>query len=621
MKPDEIVDRDRVLAMAAQAYKAKCWDDAERLCRRALDLDADCVPAQVTLGVLCCKLGRFLEAAEFLDSALRQDPEIFEALMWRSTVARKTNDSIGALDFAQRAVKLQETNFQAHNNLGLIFLDAGFPTEALESLKRAHSLNPGRAATLHNLGIAHMQLSQPALGLSLLLQAEALDASSVDRLISIATAYSELGRPLEAIKTAERAAALDPSSSEAQLCLAGSLLDIGDVSKAHQHLGEAIALDQTGKNVYSIAAKLQQMGKGDEANASYRKEIELRPNQGLVYSSLIHNMKVSETDQVLIDKMLDLIRNPRFSPKDLAALHYALGKAFGDLGQYSESMHHYEEANGLELQMRRVCAAFDAASYRRSHDRMMAVCDANRQRIQGGSGNSSHLPVFIVGMMRSGTTLVEQILSRHQRFSAAGELSFWPQNAHRVFEESPTNIAEEYLRILRSFGADALRVSDKMPRNYESIGPICSIFPNAKIIHIVRNPIDTCLSIFITPNKVAVEYAHVKRNIACAYREYQRLMEYWKSGLAVESLYEIQYEALVDDPKVVIRGLVEFCGLEWDDACLSPENNDKRVSTPSLWQVRQPINPSSIGRWRKYEAWIPEFLELGGAPDRAQARS
>jgi len=151
---------------------------------------------------------------------------------------------------------------------------------------------------------------------------------------------------------------------------------------------------------------------------------------------------------------------------------------------------------------------------------------------------------------------------------------------------------------------------DKMPGNYSHLGLIHVGLPNAKIVHVRRNPIDTCLSIWTTPNSAHIAWGNDKRAIVFAYREYLRIMEHWRETLPSDRLLEIDYEDLVSNPADVTQKMLAFCGLEWEDACLHPEDNSRAVATPSDWQVRQPINRNSIDRWRKFEPWLDEFLEL-----------
>jgi hypothetical protein len=221
-------------------------------------------------------------------------------------------------------------------------------------------------------------------------------------------------------------------------------------------------------------------------------------------------------------------------------------------------------------------------------------------------------------MMRSGTTLTEQILSSHPTVSAAGEQWFWPQRAYQADDRArmevktshAISLAREYCRTLRQVAPGSAHITDKLPGNYLHLGLLYLALPNAKVIHTRRNPLDTCLSIYFTPNPTAPDFAHAPDDIVFAYEQYLRLMVHWRNVLPSSWLHEIFYEDLVEDSEPIIRSMVDFCGLEWDDACLKHQENAKTVRTPSWWQVRQPMYKTSKGRWKKYEPWLGDFSKL-----------
>jgi hypothetical protein len=221
-------------------------------------------------------------------------------------------------------------------------------------------------------------------------------------------------------------------------------------------------------------------------------------------------------------------------------------------------------------------------------------------------------------MIRSGTTLVEQILSSHPEIGGAGEQTFWLDNwrsALTTGQEAvdPTGIqlaGSRYVALLNRIAPGKRRVVDKMPSNYPGLGIIYLALPKAKVIHVRRHPVDTCLSIYATPNRRHADFMHDRDNIVTAYRQYQRIMDHWRSTLPAGYLMEIDYEDLVCNSEAVSRTMIEFCGLNWSDACLRPEQNRKPVVTPSAWQVRQPIYSTSSGRWRRFEPWLGAFAEL-----------
>ncbi|MGH7119615.1 MAG: sulfotransferase family protein, partial [Acetobacteraceae bacterium] len=228
-------------------------------------------------------------------------------------------------------------------------------------------------------------------------------------------------------------------------------------------------------------------------------------------------------------------------------------------------------------------------------------------------------PILIVGMPRSGTTLVEQILSAHPAVAAGGELTYWA-DLHRgpLGENEPVasaqGIAGNYLTLLRGISPDALRVTDKLPVNYENLGLIHQLFPRAFIVHCRRHPADTCLSIYMTHFSSRLAD---RGDLIFLYRQYERLMAHWRAVLPAERFTEIDYETLIADPEPAIRSLIAFCKLDWNDACLAPQRNRRPVTTASVWQARQPIYARSVDRWRHYEPWLDELRELLSPADVA----
>jgi hypothetical protein len=230
----------------------------------------------------------------------------------------------------------------------------------------------------------------------------------------------------------------------------------------------------------------------------------------------------------------------------------------------------------------------------------------------------SDMPILVVGMIRSGTTLLEQIISNHPDVAAAGELTYLTRRATSVFNvetggidpNEATLYAKGYLDLLGGIGNGTRHVTDKLPNNFLVLGLIHMLLPNARIIHCRRHPLDTCISIYTTPFDDPINFAHDRDSIVYFYKGYQVLMEHWRSVIPQNRLLEIDYEDLVMDGEPVIRKVLDFCGLDWSNSCLHHEENTGAIRTPSWWQARQPIYSSSVGRWRNYEPWLGSLREL-----------
>jgi hypothetical protein len=310
-------------------------------------------------------------------------------------------------------------------------------------------------------------------------------------------------------------------------------------------------------------------------------------------------------------------------------LHYALGEAFHGRKDYDQAFIHFEAGNSL----RRKQSAYDPKDTSAKIDSLITFFDQERFSAMGSrSAVASDRPIFIVGMPRSGTTLVEQILSAHPQVFAAGELDFLKQLTQRMtliaqpstdfpgcLEGIPDGtlqkLAEDYINKLSRLAPNALRVTDKMPWNIHALGLIALMWPNAKIVHCVRGPMDTCFSCYRT---YFAENAHAYTcdlaELGHYFAQYRRLAEHWRSVLPVE-MWEVHYETLVEEPDIGIRSLVEFCGLPWDEGCLEFHTSGRPSKTNPL-EVRRPINAGSIGSWKKYESHLQPLQEALRAETR-----
>lgn len=291
-------------------------------------------------------------------------------------------------------------------------------------------------------------------------------------------------------------------------------------------------------------------------------------------------------------------------PPHGAALR-ACGKILDDLGDYAEAAAHLEAANRLDYTFRKLDRV---ALVKR---RLIAASPTGFSGARPDFALPDETPVLIVGMPRSGTTLVEQILSSHPAVAAGGELNYWGDVGGALLgedesEEVARRLSADYLTLLRRISPDAARVTDKLPSNCERLGLIRQVLPRAFVVHCRRHPVDTCWSIFTTHFRSRL--AH-RGDLVFYYRQYERILQHWWKVLPSGRQFEVDYEVLVTDPKPLVRQLVAFCGLEWHEACLAPHHNRRPVTTASVWQARQPIYRGSVARWRHYEPWLGELCE------------
>jgi tetratricopeptide (TPR) repeat protein len=375
----------------------------------------------------------------------------------------------------------------------------------------------------------------------------------------------------------------------------------------------------------SLANIRKQQGYLDEAVTLYEQALELKPDYAEAHYDLAQFKKFRPGDAELA-VLEALAANPeRLHPSRLHYIHFALGKAYEDLGQRDRAFEHWLQANALfrrQLQ-------YDSAAEQRSFEQIRQVFDASLLARLGGSGDPSPTPIFIVGMPRSGSTLVEQILASHPAVHGAGELPIlgslaanvtdtqgrpipYPLYVPALVPDQLRQLGQAYLAALPPLPAGKTRITDKMPANFWYVGLIRLMLPQAKIIHTLRDPVDTCLScfsrLFTNGQKFSYDLAELGRH----WRRYNDLMDHWRGVLPEGAMLDVRYEDVVDNLETQARRLIDFCGLPWDAGCLDFHKNLRPITSASDMQVRQPIYRSSVERWRPYEKHLgPLLAELG----------
>ncbi|MDR3692933.1 MAG: sulfotransferase [Fimbriimonas sp.] len=337
------------------------------------------------------------------------------------------------------------------------------------------------------------------------------------------------------------------------------------------------------------------------------------------FLSLTSARKMTEQDRSLLERMDALARSGSCDPLRQSELAYGLGKSFDDLGEYEAAIGQFDEANRICLQIYRPRRSFDRDQASAFTDFLIQNFTRENLDEWKDAGDLNPLPAFVVGMMRSGTTLTETILNAHSKIRGIGEQAFWTERAIEfVFKDEGglhvdmpmvRRFASDYLASIDSRDASIRYVVDKNPANFELLGVLHAAMPNSKLIHLNRHPVDNLLSLWMTPMSGNVAYASSRDNLVFAYREYQRLWEHWQEVLPQDRFKTVRYEELTGDPQTTIRSMLQFLELEVEEACFAPEQNKRAVLTPSVFQVRQPIHRGSQERWRRYEPWLGVFAE------------
>jgi tetratricopeptide (TPR) repeat protein len=588
----------------------------------ALRLKPDHAETFNNRGVALLSAGRSEEAVASFDQAIALKPNYAEALNNRGYVLvtlKRTAEGLASLD---SAVALKPDYSEAFNNRGEALRALGRFEEALASFDSALALNPRSAEAANNRGNALLSLQRPREALAAFDAALACDPLNARAHNNRGGAFRDLGRFEEALACYDAALAIDQNYAWAHNNRANVLNDLGRPQEALASYDRALALNANfveGHDNRGIL--LVELGRLDEAIQSIKQAIALAPQRIRSYYNLTLFSKTRPGDSH-IAAMESLARDmPSLSEGEQIDLNFALGKVFADLGDYERAFPRlsvgnalkrkqmrYHEATALEL-LARTRRAFPAALIRPGE----------------GRGDPSDIPVFVIGMPRSGTTLVEQILASHPSVHGAGEIKDFqkaavalgahgenalrfPEAGAALPDEEISRLGADYVARLRAMAPTATRIVNKTPENFRFLGLIHKALPNARIIHARRDPVDTCVSCFSQCFFEEVPYAYDLGELGRYYRAYEALMAHWRETLPQGSILEVQYEDVVADLEGQARRIVAHCGLDWDQACLDFHQSERSVRTASVTQVRQPIYKNSIGRWRAYEEFLGPLL-------------
>jgi tetratricopeptide (TPR) repeat protein len=613
-------DVERLLSLATDAYIDSRFNLSEVACDRALEREPQNPQALCIAGLLAATRGGFEIGIELLREAIERDPGSWVSWDGLATAFKETGRLVDAIEARHKALKLNPRDAHGLNELGVCYMGLGHIPEALHSLQGAVALAPEVASFHHNFGDALMQQGMTQ-------EARKEYRRAIRLAPTIPTSHAALSRSLfaegktkEGFESALRAYNVDPNGVVGLFEMANALSETARHEDALEYIDRLIDLQPKSAQAHAFKGRLlQQLGRFSDAEVSICDANRLDRTWVLPYMLFVKGRTFTNADRPFLASMQYLLNEIRLTAYDEENMHYSVGKALNDLREYEQAMFHFDRANSMaSVRVESSRPSFVRSNYSDVYDRMISrLGQAYFERNQG-HGSQSDTPVFIVGMIRSGTTLVEQILSSHPDVCAAGELPFWMSRGssfHQNLGENanPEEIAQlsaDYLSVLNDTCPNSPLVTDKMPQNFVALGLIHTAFPNARIIHCRRNPVDTCISIYTTPFQAGPDYLHRKENIVFAYKEYQRLMDHWRDVLPSDKFMEVEYEDLIANSSKVTRRMIEFLGLEWDDSCLRHEDNPNAVRTPSFWQARQPIYRTSVERWRHYEPWLGDFKEL-----------
>ena len=503
---------------------------------------------------------------------------------------------------------------------GTDHLSRGDYDKAVRCFHELLKLEPRHAVLRNNLGTAYWRLGRYE-------EAETQFRTAIGIKPGYAEAHCNLGgllrargRVSESEAPLRRALKLQPVDLDAQASLSATLLLLGRLSEAKSLLEKV--LKTAPRNVAALVGLGQiagTEGRLEEAETLYQRAAEIDSSAPSPWAAIAWLRRMSGADRAWVERA-ERLASAATSPLEEANLRYAMGKYYDDSGNFKRAFDNFRRANELR---RAAVAPYDRKSRVAFVDDLVRVYTREALAKSVPDSTDPEPAVLVVGMPRSGTTLVAQIIASHPQAHVAGELPFWSQVMHRhdrtirqrgLDTALRGKLAAQYRSELAQSAAGAARVVDKWTFNAEFLGVIHSALPGARVIHLRRNPIDTCLSCYFQQLSPEMNFTMDLADLAHYYREHERLMAHWRRVLPPGVLLEVPYEGLVADQESWTRRILEFIGLSWDERCLKYHDTQRTVATASFWQVRQPLYSSSVDRWRNYERFIGPLLGLKDLP-------
>ncbi len=575
-----------------------------------------------------------------------------DALLILGMIAHQQREFKVAVEHYQEFLGIKPRHAQTHDNLGLVLQELGRTELAIEHFNRSINIADDNASVYSHLADAYTRLQRWEEAIKSYQAALAIQTEDGVTVIKLGNVFYAAQRWPESIPLYEQALAMQPGNALVHRNLGVSLLNLGQLQMALKCFEQALSLhpDYTDARM-KLSEVLRQMGRAGEALVQLEQLIDLKPDETEAHISLAltlrqlgqtelaikrleqllvsrpdcsvayHHIALIKPKKELIPVVEKLVSRPNLSKENTIYCHFALGNLLNHSKSFDQAFSHFLKANTLQ----RETFSYDPMGNAQNVNSLIKVYSNGFFQSKRQWGSASRLPVFILGMPRSGTTLVEQILSSHALVHGAGELGAFPGVTLAIAQQlnyaNPPpecmalidrQMAEEYsaryLQELALHCPTAARITDKLPGNFLRIGLIKTLLPNARIIHCQRNPLDNCISLYFhcfQDHKFSFEL----RELGQYYLQYQRLMSHWEKLFPGE-IFNLQYEELVMDQERISRQLIDYIGLEWDEKCLDFHNNERDVMSSSNIQVRQPMYKNSINRWKHYKKHLQPLMEV-----------
>lgn len=554
--------------------------------------------------------GRFEDAARLCAQLLHDHPGHPQGRFASALIDRQTGHLARALATLDDLAEQLPQNPAIRAERASTQVMAGQPERAMPVLEELAAKMPDQPFAHYWIGQAHLRSFRGAQAVACFERVRQLSPSDHNVLQPLAAAHLAMGRARVAEEVLRELLTTHPDHVEGLNSLTAALEQQNRLAEAGEVFRRVLELaPDNGRATAGLARVLQTEGRRDEAVELLREAFGRDNPPPVVISTFAAVCSSPEDRRACIQAAREALTKQHYAAQDRSALCFAAARLLDAEGDYDEAFALYAQGNALSPKLYR------PSEKRLYTDHIIKTFSAASIKTMPRARASSDRPVFILGMPRSGTTLVEQMLAAHPAVHAAGEVQelrlIWRDLVHKLGRGSVTGLsrlsqadvdgaARRYLDHIKAQSGDARRITDKMPHNFEQLGLINLLFPQARVIHCARSPLDTCVSCHTIQLGMAHAYSNDLSHLGHAYAEYRRLMEHWRGALDVPMM-DVVYEEVVADIEAMARRIVEFAGLPWDDACLRFYEARRAITTASVDQVRKPIYNSSVGRWRRYE--------------------
>ena len=621
-------------ANIAEMYRRQDrFEEAVEMGKKAVELNPDFLFAQSNLGIAYFDLKEFDLAEKHQDIALKLQPNFAPSLNNKGSILRnRDHDYNGAEEYFKQAISADPNFLDAHNNLGEVLTRLEDPDEALKVLDSVLKKDPNHESAWCNRGLALLALGNGEESKNSYLRAHAINNECVSAFAGLVMVALEFNRYELGIEAAEKLIATASDEPDSYAMFASVLLAQGKTEEAEAQYQKALSLDsehipsKVGMgNIYVERGSLKAaeeiftecLGKDAEQSTS------------ALYSLMqAKKIKPGMPEIALMEEEAKKLEGKLIDSKAIS-LNFALGKMYDDLGEYEKGFPYYIEG----CRIKRKVFNYSQKQKEQHIERIKQVFTKDFIEENSGHGNDSKVPIFVLGMPRSGTTLTEQIIASHPSAFGAGELKdlidlikeYAPEDEGEAFADrfvgvepaTLKHMGDTYLSQLLERSPDSPHITDKMPANFHYVGLIKMILPNAKIVHVNRHPLDNCISCFTRQFAHGQGFSYDLEEVGHYYRCYSGLMDHWRQVLPEGSFYDLQYERLVDDTEAEAKALINYCGLEWNESCLEFYKHKRSIRTASVTQVRQPIYKTSKQRWKNYDKFLdPMKKGLGDILDK-----